>query len=56
MFINEFHRKFVQEKSRLFDALRRVSRLEAGPLLPEEEAGWPEWPQLVAEDSRLQKV
>ncbi len=56
MFINEFHRKFMQERSRLFDALRRVSRLERRSILSEEPEGWPEWPQIVSEDSSLQKA
>lgn len=46
MSIKEFNSKFMsnQEKSRLFDALRRVSRLEVRALLSSGEAGWAEWP------------
>lgn len=47
MFIKEFYTKFIsrQERGHLFEALRRVSRLEVRALLSEEELGWPEWPQ-----------
>lgn len=50
MFIKEFHAKFMseQERSYLFDALRRLSRLETRALrsgCPEE--GWPEWPSVL---------
>ena len=46
MLISEFYSKFMasQEGSRLFDALRRVSRLEQRALLGSEAPGWAEWP------------
>jgi len=45
MFIKEFYPKFAseQERSRLFNALRRVSRLKR-PILEDMDDGWPEWP------------
>lgn len=48
MFISEFYSKLVsgQEGNRLFDALRRVSRLEKRALLASGEAGWAEWPPI----------
>ena len=47
MFINEFHSKLMtQEGSRLFDALRRVSRLEKPVLLSAEVPAWAEWPPI----------
>jgi hypothetical protein len=56
MFINEFHSRLRQEKSRLFDALRRVSRLEKDALLAGEEPGWVEWPPLCADGLGLVKA
>lgn len=53
MFINEFYAKFMsrQERSRLFEALRRVSRLEAETVVSSDTGdprfGWPEWPPMV---------
>lgn len=46
MFIKEFYPKFAskQERGLLFNALRRVSRLERPVLLGVGERGWPEWP------------
>ncbi|HKI05476.1 MAG TPA: hypothetical protein VKK31_26075 [Thermoanaerobaculia bacterium] len=46
MKIHEFYSKFVsmQEKSRLFDALRRLSGLDSGVILAAETPGWAEWP------------
>jgi hypothetical protein len=53
MFISEFYAKFMstQEGSRLFDALRKVSRLEKRALLAsgEEPPGWAEWPPIDEE-------
>jgi hypothetical protein len=50
MFISEFYTKLIsgQERSSLFDALRRVSRLEKRALLAsgEEPPGWAEWPPI----------
>lgn len=48
MLISEFYSKFMasQEGSRLFDALRRVSRLEQRALLATEVPGWAEWPPI----------
>ncbi len=51
MFISEFYSKFmaIQEGSRLFDALRSVSRLEKRALLATETGtgvGWAEWPPI----------
>ncbi len=46
MFISEFYTKLMsgQEGNRLFDALRKVSRLEKRALLATGTAGWAEWP------------
>jgi hypothetical protein len=46
MFIKEFYPKFAYEHERgfLFNALRRMSRLERPILLEVGERGWPEWP------------
>ncbi len=50
MFISEFYSKLVsgQEGSRLFDALRRVCRLETRALkmAGAATAGWQEWPPI----------
>jgi hypothetical protein len=70
MFIKEFYATFISEKESnpLFDALRRVSRLETGALLsscPEEgwpewpsgsERGWPEWPAMPFERPEPEKA
>jgi hypothetical protein len=56
MFINEFHLRMRQEKSRLFDALRRVSRLEKDALLAAEQPGWVEWPPIGADGPGLVKA
>lgn len=56
MLINEFHVRLRQEKSRLFDALRRVSRLEKDDLLAAEAPGWVEWPPLGADGPELVKA
>jgi hypothetical protein len=46
MLINEFNSKFTSknEKSRLFKALRRLSRLETQILLSSGAEGWVVWP------------
>ncbi|HEV8582592.1 MAG TPA: hypothetical protein VGX68_26290 [Thermoanaerobaculia bacterium] len=46
MLINEFHAKFTseQERSRLFDVLRHMSRLEKQIFLASGDPGWAEWP------------
>ena len=57
MAIREFHTAFTsrQEKGRLFDALRRVSRLERQALVPiGPEPGWPEWPPMTPEDPGME--
>lgn len=48
MLISEFYSKLMsgQEGSRLFDALRQVSRLEKRTLLATGVAGWAEWPPI----------
>ena len=54
MFISEFYSKLMsgQEGSRLFDALRRVSRLEKRALMASgEEPGWAEWPPIDGDGS-----
>src|SRR5262245_21431628 len=50
MFISEFYSRFTSgsERSRLFDALRRLSWLQTASVLPEQQ-GWPEWPMLDPE-------
>jgi hypothetical protein len=56
MFINEFHSKLMsgKETSRLFDALRRLKKLDMGVFLATgEQPGWPEWPPLDASESGL---
>jgi hypothetical protein len=46
-----------QETSRLFDALRRLKKLDMGVFLASEAPGWPEWPPLDGSDSlRYQKA
>jgi hypothetical protein len=54
MLIKEFYTKFasIQEKSRLFKALRRLSRLERGALLTSETEpqGWAQWPPIATDD------
>jgi len=49
MLIFDFHARFTSrdETSRLFDVLRRVSRLEGQPFLDAEPAGWPQWPEII---------
>lgn len=46
MFISEFYAKLMsgQEANRLFEALRKVSRLEKPALMATGAAGWAEWP------------
>ena len=59
MFIQEFYTRFISkhERSRLFDAIRQVSRLESQVLLYDDEAvRWPEWPQIGSEDAGMQKA
>lgn len=58
MFIEEFYARFISthERSRLFKAIRRVSRLEAQALLPEEVIGWHEWPHFGPEGPGMQKA
>jgi hypothetical protein len=50
MFISDFHKAFTstQEKSRLFDALRRLSRLDDRMFAEADDTarGWPEWPPI----------
>ena len=47
MFIGEFYSKLMSgDGNRLFDALRRVSRLERRALLATSAAGWAEWPPI----------
>jgi hypothetical protein len=48
MFISEFYSKLMssQEGNRLFDALRRVSRLEKPALLSAGVPAWSEWPPI----------
>jgi hypothetical protein len=48
MSISEFNSRFTsgRETSRLFNALRRVSRLEVGAILAAEAPGWAEWPPM----------
>jgi len=58
MFISEFHSKLMsgQETSRLFDALRRLKRLDMRAFQATAEPpppGWPEWPPLDASESGL---
>ena len=57
MLIKEFHRRFIskQEKSRVFDSLRRVSRLETKSLLSCKEDGWHEWPVMVPDGPGLKR-
>jgi hypothetical protein len=58
MFISEFNSRFMsgREKSRLFSALRRVSRLEVRAILSAETPGWAEWPPIDSEDPDGQLV
>jgi hypothetical protein len=58
MFIKEFHRRFMskQEKSWLFDFLRRVSRLETKVLLASGTSGWHEWPSIIPEGPGLERT
>jgi hypothetical protein len=58
MLIKEFHRRFMskREKSRIFDLLRRVSRLETKPLLSGDETGWHEWPVMVPDGPGLKRT
>jgi hypothetical protein len=60
MLILDFHAKFtsIQEKSRLFDALRRLSRLDDRALMAADDSatGWPEWPPLALAVSGREKV
>lgn len=50
MYISEFYSKFIsksqKETGRLFEALRRVSRLDKGAVLAGDTSpgGWVEWP------------
>lgn len=48
MFISEFYAKLMsgQERSGLFNALRRVSHLEKRALQAAGAAGWAEWPPI----------
>jgi len=58
MLISEFNSRFTsgREKSRLFNALRRVSRLEVKAILSAEVPGWAEWPPIDSEDPDSQLV
>jgi hypothetical protein len=59
MFINEFYMKLIsnQERSRLFDVLRRLRRLELRVFLSTDpEVGWPEWPPLPLENPGPEKT
>jgi hypothetical protein len=58
MSINEFNSRFTsgRETSRLFNALRRVSRLEVKAILAAEVPGWAEWPPIDSEDPDGQLV
>jgi hypothetical protein len=58
MFIKEFYAKFIsmQETRYVFEAMRRVSRLETRALLLDEEIGWPEWPQIALRGPRMQQA
>jgi len=53
MLIIDFHTRFtsIQEKSRLFEALRRLSRMES-PAFEDGGAQWPEWPPIVPQCPR----
>lgn len=55
MFISEFYTKFMsgQERSGLFNALRRVSHLEKRALLATGAAGWAEWPPVEDEPDAI---
>lgn len=55
MFISEFHSKMTskQETNRLFDALRRLKKLDMRVFLAAEQPGWPEWPPLDASEPGL---
>jgi hypothetical protein len=48
MFISEFYSRLMtgQEGNRLFDALRRVSRMEKRALMATTSDGWAEWPPI----------
>lgn len=60
MFIKEFYSKFTsrQERSNVFDAMRRLSSLERPALSVEDDEwmGWPEWPCTVPGDARMQEA
>lgn len=59
MYIKEFYPKFISEQERglLFNALRRVSRLERPVLLAGlDDEGWPEWPDPEGRGWRLRET
>ena len=59
MFIKEFYAKFIskQESRPVFEAVRRVSRLEPRAFLSDdEEFGWPEWPRVASQGPRMQQA
>lgn len=49
MSINEFHAQFIarQERNRLFEILRQMSRLEKRIFLSSGTVGWAEWPTVA---------
>lgn len=57
MFIVDFYTSFMSshEKSRLFQALRRVSRLDGLPIL-EAADQWPQWPPITSPCPGLEKA
>lgn len=58
MSIKDFYTIFIsqEERGRLFEVLRRVSRLQPGALLAVIPSGWPEWPQISPEDPWMETV
>lgn len=57
MFIIDFYAKLTSnERSRLFEALRRISRLEEQVFLESGTVGWPDWPPVVPPRPCLEKV
>jgi hypothetical protein len=53
MSIHDFHSKLTsgQNEGRLFEALRKLKKLESALAMTQEEAGWYEWPALASSAS-----
>ena len=59
MFIDDFYARFTssRDRSHLFEALRRLSRLDGRMFMADDPArGWPEWPPCIPTCPGLEKA